>query len=100
MQQASAAWGGQYLHGISAPMNELEDRLMESLREDRVKETALEKAKIEDLQRDSDKGMQMQANSFMGSDDAKSLDPVKFKRRKGGLGTKRKGGKNNNKRRR
>ena len=40
MEQASAAWGGNYVHGISAPMAELEDRLMESFKEERAKQVA------------------------------------------------------------
>lgn len=33
MDQASAAWGGQFIHGISAPMKELEERIMDEMKE-------------------------------------------------------------------
>eukprot|EP00536_Pseudo-nitzschia_multiseries_P000633 jgi/Psemu1/321713/estExt_fgenesh1_pg.C_80009 len=42
-EQASVAWGGQYVHGISAPLSELEGRLTNELREERVKEVASQK---------------------------------------------------------
>jgi membrane protein insertase Oxa1/YidC/SpoIIIJ len=47
MEQASAAWGGQFIHGISAPMKELEERIMTSIKEEKVKEIASQKFESE-----------------------------------------------------
>jgi hypothetical protein len=47
LEQASAAWGGQFLHGISAPMKELEERIMTSMKHDQVKEIASKKFESE-----------------------------------------------------
>lgn len=43
MAQASAAWGGQFIHGVSAPMKELEERMMDNLKEEQAKEVAAQK---------------------------------------------------------
>ncbi|KAG7361491.1 60Kd inner membrane domain containing protein [Nitzschia inconspicua] len=47
MEQASAAWGGQYIHGISAPMKELEERIMNEMKEAQAKEIASKKFETE-----------------------------------------------------
>lgn len=106
MDQASAAWGGQYIHGISAPMSELEDRLMDGLREERAREVASQKLNSEQT-RDMEAanlGVKMVTNnsSNAASQPANALDPAKYKRRKASnLGGKKKGGGNsNNKRKR
>jgi membrane protein insertase Oxa1/YidC/SpoIIIJ len=111
MEQASAAWGGQYIHGISAPMNELEGRLMDGLREDRAKEVASHKLISEQEQymtqsskRDMEAanlGVKMAATTTTTTNNSDSttttttLDPAKFKRRKAGGGSKRKDGRTN-----
>lgn len=43
MSQASAAWGGQFIHGISAPMHELEKRMMDEMMVEQAKEVATQK---------------------------------------------------------
>jgi 60Kd inner membrane protein len=43
MSQASAAWGGQFIHGISAPMHELEERMMDEMKTEQAKEVATQK---------------------------------------------------------
>ena len=47
MEQASAAWGGQYIHGISTPMKELEEPIMNEMKEAQAKEIASRKHKSE-----------------------------------------------------
>lgn len=47
MGDASAAWGGQFIHGISAPMAELEARMMEQLKEEQAKEVASDRLRSE-----------------------------------------------------
>ncbi|KAL3923724.1 MAG: hypothetical protein SGILL_001486 [Bacillariaceae sp.] len=47
MEQASAAWGGQFIHGISAPMKELEERMFEEMKENQAKEIASRKLQSE-----------------------------------------------------
>ena len=119
MEQASAAWGGQYIHGISAPMNELEGRLMDGLREERAKEVASQRLTSEQeqymtqsSQRDMEAanlGVKMATtttttnnNSTTASEStttSTTLDPAKFKRRKaGGLPKRNDGRTNRNKR--
>lgn len=95
MEQASAAWGGKYIHGISAPMAELEDRLMEGLREERAKEMATQIMEAEQVRQmdAANLGVQM-AETSTPEISNHPLDPAKFKRRKGG----RKKGKNSRKR--
>jgi membrane protein insertase Oxa1/YidC/SpoIIIJ len=110
MEQASAAWGGQYIHGISAPMHELEGRLMDDLREERVKEVASQKLASEQKQfmaqgseRDMEAanlGVEMTTTSTTASKSMKELNPAKYKRRKAIPGAKRKGGRNSTKRKR
>jgi hypothetical protein len=50
ISQATAAWGGQFIHGISAPMEQLEAQFAEQLREQHEKETV---TKMEQLERES-----------------------------------------------
>jgi len=110
IEQASAAWGGQYIHGISAPMNELEARLMDELREERAKEVASQKLTLEQGQfitqgseRDmkaANIGVKMTTTSSSASHPSNTLDHANFKRRKGNVVTTRKGGRNSNKRKR
>jgi hypothetical protein len=38
ISDASAAWGGQFIHGISAPMSQLEAQMAEHFKEEQVKE--------------------------------------------------------------
>jgi membrane protein insertase Oxa1/YidC/SpoIIIJ len=108
MEQASAAWGGKYIHGISASMNELEGRLMDGLREERAKEVASQKLTSEQeqymtqsSQRDieaANLGVKMTTTSSSTASEStnNALDPAKFKRRKASsLGAKRKDGRNN-----
>mmetsp|Transcript_21418 Transcript_21418/g.59569 ORF Transcript_21418/g.59569 Transcript_21418/m.59569 type:complete len:548 (-) Transcript_21418:760-2403(-) len=107
MEQASAAWGGQYIHGISAPMNELEDRVMNELREERVKEIASEKLTSEQgkfMPQGSETEMKA-ANLGVKMTTAESelskslpLQPTVFKRRKGNRVPKKRGGKATKKR--
>ena len=92
MEQASAAWGGNYVHGISAPMAELEDRLMESFKEERAKQVAAAGSMPE-----TDPDSQMEAANLgvklgPNADKASSgpLNAAKFKRRKA-KGNKNKG---------
>ena len=47
MSQASAAWGGQFIHGISAPMDELEQRIMDQMMSEQAKEVAAQKLESE-----------------------------------------------------
>ncbi|KAL3903473.1 MAG: hypothetical protein SGILL_010429 [Bacillariaceae sp.] len=47
MEQASAAWGGQFIHGISAPMKELEERMFEEVKATQAKEIASQKLEAE-----------------------------------------------------
>ncbi len=98
MEQASAAWGGKYIHGISAPMAELEERLMEGLREERARDVATQKLDSEQS-REMDAanlGVKMAATSSSMEISSKPLDPSKFKRRKG-IGGKKQGGNTKNK---
>ena len=96
MEQASAVWGGTYIHGISAPMAEVKDRLMDGLREKRLREVAVQKMKSEEQSRDS-QGPKLASTTIPSS--SKSLDPLKFKRRRKGSSGNRKGGKNKNRKR-
>ncbi len=45
LNEASAAWGGQYIHGISAPMKELEERMIRDLKETHAKHAASQKVR-------------------------------------------------------
>ena len=42
---AQAAWGGHFVHGVSAPMEQLEEQLAEQMKEQQAKEIAEQKAK-------------------------------------------------------
>lgn len=99
VSQATAAWGGQFVHGISAPMEQLEAQFAEQLKEQQVKEIA-------------SKGEQQQEREYMaqGTDDMmeaanrgvivvpkdelkpkvpETLDPARFKRKANKATTKK-----------
>jgi len=110
MTQASAAWGGQFLHGISAPMGELEGRVADELREERAKEVAsqkltteqerfLEQGSMRDMNA-ANLGVKMSQIPASGSHNSNTFDPKKFKRRKDKVTTTKKGGGSNNRRKR
>eukprot|EP00934_Nitzschia_sp_Nitz4_P006749 Nitzschia sp. Nitz4//scaffold76_size158648//114844//116370//NITZ4_002561-RA/size158648-processed-gene-0.269-mRNA-1//-1//CDS//3329557890//6739//frame0 len=40
VEKATAAWGGQFIHGISAPMSQLEAQFADELKQERAKEIA------------------------------------------------------------
>ncbi len=92
MEQASAAWGGNYVHGISAPMTELEGRLMESFKQERAKQVAAAAVSSHESMPDEDQNSQMEAANLgvklgPASDNANKafsgpLDAAKFKKRK------------------
>jgi len=94
ISQAMTAWGGQYIHGISAPMAELETRLEEQRKEQLVKDVAdkkeqdqrqyLEKVN-DDMMEAANKGV-----IIVPKDDDrtltstnKQLDPLQLKRKAG-----------------
>jgi membrane protein insertase Oxa1/YidC/SpoIIIJ len=92
MEQASAAWGGPYIHGISAPMKELEERIMNEMKEAQAKEVASQKYQSELGQymaqptesdmRAANLGVRMAPPSPQdgdGSTREQKLDPKRFK---------------------
>ena len=109
MEQASTAWGGRYVHGISAPMTELDYRLRDELREERAKEVASRKLTLEQEQfmtqaSESDMeaanlGVKMTPDSSIRSQSSSGLDAKRFRRRQTTLG-RRKGTAKSNKRKR
>jgi YidC/Oxa1 family membrane protein insertase len=60
IEQARSAWGGEFIHGISAPAYQLEEQLNEQLKEERIKEMAVEAAKsnVGNFQKNSDEAME------------------------------------------
>lgn len=88
--QATAAWGGQFIHGISAPMEELEARFQEQLKEQQVIEAA---KKMETEQRQylaqgtdemmeaANKGVILVPKDEMKAPSTDKLDPARFKRK-------------------
>ena len=91
--QAMAAWGGQFIHGISAPMHELESRLEEQRRELQMKEVADKKeqeqrqylAEVTDEMMDAaNKGVILIPKEERRPHALKTtLDPIQFKRKAG-----------------
>ncbi|MGK3746896.1 MAG: hypothetical protein ACI8RD_003081 [Bacillariaceae sp.] len=108
MAQASATWGGPYIHGISAPMSELEIRQVDELREERAKEVASQKLTSEQEQflvEGSDERDMKAANlgvkmTELPTTTSDTFDPEQFKKRKRKVTTKKKGGRNNTSNRR
>ena len=108
MPEASAAWGGLYIHGISASMSELESRQVNELREERAKEVASQKLTSEQEQflvEGSDERDMKAANlgvkmTELPTTTSDTFDPEQFKKRKRKVTTKKKGGRNNTSNRR
>ena len=109
MEQAMAAWGGQYVHGISASRQELEARFVDELREERTREVAVHKLKdeqsrclVQGTEGDMEAAnlgvqtIQKTAMETKNTDKDNILSPSKFKRKKASNSkaprTKRKGG--------
>jgi membrane protein insertase Oxa1/YidC/SpoIIIJ len=92
MQQASAAWGGQFIHGISAPMKELEERMFEEVKESQAKEIASRKLEsersnymVQPSERDmeaANMGVRMAPPSVANDSEPSKLDAKRFKNAK------------------
>mmetsp|Transcript_6790 Transcript_6790/g.15385 ORF Transcript_6790/g.15385 Transcript_6790/m.15385 type:complete len:548 (-) Transcript_6790:44-1687(-) len=110
MEQASAVWGGQYIHGISAPMHEIEARVMNELRDERVKELASqnltsEQGKFmtqgsEDDMEAANLGVKIATTQSPISQSSATLDHSTFKKRRGSSVAKKRGGQTRNRRKR
>jgi membrane protein insertase Oxa1/YidC/SpoIIIJ len=90
MRKAMEAWGGHFIHGISAPMAELEARFEEQLREQRVHEIAEKKEQeqrqylaqaAEERMVAANKGVILVPKDETKSPSMKTLDPARFKRK-------------------
>ena len=90
--QAMAAWGGQFIHGISAPMHELEARFEEQRKEQQMKEVADKKEQeqrqylaevTDELMDAANKGVILIPKDERRPHASKTLDPVQFKRKAG-----------------
>lgn len=58
MAVATKAWGGQFVHGVSAPMEQLEAQLADYLKEERAKEVASQRAATTSLSHTQDELME------------------------------------------
>lgn len=103
MEQASAVWGGQYIHGISAPMHEIEARVMNELRDERVKELASQNLTSEQgkfMTQGSEKDMEAAnlgvkmatTTPSKTSQPSSTFDHLSFKKRKGISAAKKRSG--------
>jgi membrane protein insertase Oxa1/YidC/SpoIIIJ len=87
LTQAMTAWGGQFIHGISAPMNELEARFEDQLREQQARDVAdkKEQEQRQYLAEATDDAMMEAANKgfiVVPKDESrKKLDPIQVKRK-------------------
>jgi hypothetical protein len=103
MDQASAVWGGQFVHGISAPMHEIEERIMDEMKKAQAKEVASQKFQsekdqymIQSSERDMEAanlGVRLAPTSILEeqSSPRTKLDPKRFKKTKSRSTTTRKG---------
>ena len=97
VEQARSAWGGEFIHGISAPVWQLEEQLAEQMKEERIKEVAAEAAKSE-----SENFEKLSANAMEAAnkgviippplEETKSPDALNTKRLKRKQMMKKKGG--------
>jgi membrane protein insertase Oxa1/YidC/SpoIIIJ len=89
VEQAKSAWGGDFIHGISAPVYQLEEQLNDQLKEERIKEMATEAAKSdsESFQKMSDQAMEAANKGVVipprqESKVSKPVNPMRLKSKK------------------
>lgn len=89
VKQANAAWGGQFIHGISAPLEQLEAQFAEQLKEQQTQEIAMKTQDDREYMAQATDEMMEAANRgviVVPKEETKppspeKLDPTRFKRR-------------------